>query len=497
VETFDAPAALASRGLTGKVVATGLLDALQRLQEATRSTSKLLNVQSAWSTDVKIEVPETGLSIGDINRLLHERYGHDLHIEGDLVQTAEGALTLTVRGDGIPPHSFTGAASDLDKLTTQAAEYVYGRSQPLQFVHYLNQNGRSEDALAFLPGAFARANNDDQQAEFANEWGNALLNLNKFAIGAEKYRMAMALKPRFWKAWSNLIGTLAAGEGEEAAWRESQAMLQAVKNTPEKDRPEVSSLYNLTQITWDLPLQLASSQAEAARNSGAGALITIVGPELADTYALMHDPTQAARYMAASDPEDSGTKAEALLLQGYAALERGDAAAALAPLQTFWTAWQADSVLRYSYYDNPCLLGLAYGLVGKMTEAEAVFTRMGQSRSRCWAYHGDALEHAGDLTGAELVWAEGLKVVPDLPWIYLRRALSEQRRGDLKAAETDLATASAKAPHWADPLKAWGDVLVSEGRNADALAKYNEALKYAPAWAELHQVRDTLARSKR
>jgi hypothetical protein len=41
------------------------------------------------------------------------------------------------------------------------------------------------------------------------------------------------------------------------------------------------------------------------------------------------------------------------------------------------------SRLQFTYYDNPCLLGLAYGLVGRLPEAEAVFNRMGQSQSRC------------------------------------------------------------------------------------------------------------------
>jgi hypothetical protein len=66
----------------------------------------------------------------------------------------------------------------------------------------------------------------------------------------------------------------------------------------------------------------------------------------------MHDPTQAARYMAASDPEDPDTKAETLLLQSVAALERGDAAAVLAPLQAFWTAWQAPGIVRFDYPDT-------------------------------------------------------------------------------------------------------------------------------------------------
>ena len=98
-------------------MAAGVLDGLQKLQDATRSTDKSLNTTSAWSSDVKIEVPETGVSIGEINRLLHQRFGHDLHIDGDLVQTeavgSAGGSALTVRGDGVPAKTFDGAAGDL------------------------------------------------------------------------------------------------------------------------------------------------------------------------------------------------------------------------------------------------------------------------------------------------------------------------------------------------------------------------------------------------
>jgi hypothetical protein len=43
-----------------------------------------------------------------------------------------------------------------------------------------------------------------------------------------------------------------------------------------------------------------------------------------------------------------------------------------------------------------------------------------------------------------------------------------------------------QAPHWADPLKAWGDVL----------AKYDEALKYAPNWKQLKEAREAAAEQK-
>jgi hypothetical protein len=34
--------------------------------------------------------------------------------------------------------------------------------------------------------------------------------------------------------------------------------------------------------------------------------------------------------------------------------------------------------------------------------------------------------------------------------------------------------ANQRGPHWADPLKAWGDVLVKQDKTKEALAKYNE-----------------------
>src|SRR5208283_4650607 len=70
VDTFATPPTLAGRGIDGQVVATKVLDRLQALQNATRSTSHGLTVQSAWSSDVKIEAPGTGVSIGELERIL-------------------------------------------------------------------------------------------------------------------------------------------------------------------------------------------------------------------------------------------------------------------------------------------------------------------------------------------------------------------------------------------------------------------------------------------
>ena len=488
VEAFDAPPALTAQGINGKVVASALLDALQKLQTATRSVEKGLIAQTAWASDVQIDVPETGVSLGEINRLLHKHFGHDLHIGGTLLQLSSGSLALTVRGDGMPARRFEGAATALDALTTQAAEYAYGQSQPERFAVYLVGSGRGRDALEFLPGAFARAPTDASRARLANSWGNAFLDLNQPGKAIEKYRLSIALDPNDWHARSNLPLVVQLTDGEEAGWREASAFLKAVAAAPPGRRPDQRLLENAASIAWDLPLFIAAMIDDVRHNSGAGAATNIDGPLIADTEALMHDPDEAARYMAASDPDDPQTKAEALLLAAYTAMDRQDFAAAVPPLEAFWKAWQASPDLQTTDSDSQCYLGLAYGMAHRMTDADALFAKAGPW-SRCAGFHGYALALAGDAADAAKVWDVNVRAAPDLPHVYLWRGMAELQHGDLIAAESDFAAAHARAPHYADPLKYWGDALSRQGKWKDAQDRYAEALTYAPGWLALRQAR--------
>jgi len=42
----------------------------------------------------------------------------------------------------------------------------------------------------------------------------------------------------------------------------------------------------------------------------------------------------------------------------------------------------------------------------------------------------------------------------------------------------------------------WADLLAKQGKTKDALAKYDEALKYAPDWKQLKEARDAVAKQK-
>jgi hypothetical protein len=143
-------------------VAGAVLDELTRLQNATRADAAKRNLSNAWSNEIKLAVPETGLSLNEVSRMLKARFGHDVHIDGELVQTENGDLALTVRGDGVPPTTVIGASGQLEKITSQAAEYVYAHSEPVLWAYHLNNEGRYQEAIDFSRSAFALADKSDR-----------------------------------------------------------------------------------------------------------------------------------------------------------------------------------------------------------------------------------------------------------------------------------------------------------------------------------------------
>jgi hypothetical protein len=54
----------------------------------------------------------------------------------------------------------------------------------------------------------------------------------------------------------------------------------------------------------------------------------------------------------------------------------------------------------------------------------------------------------------------------------------------------------ALAPHWADPLRAWGDVLMKLDHTKEAFVKYDEALKYSPNWKQFKEAGGALANQR-
>ena len=492
VEPFDTPPALLARGLSGKVVAGGLLDELTRLQAATRASVTKRNLSNAWTGDIKVEVPETGLSLGDIDRMLKARFGHDLHIQGDLVQTDAGGLALTVRGDNLLPKVFSGGPDDLDKLTSQAAEYIYGQSQPALFATYLTNAGRNADAVAFAKAAYANTSAEDRPY-LLNGWAIALDNTGAPPQATlPLYREALKQKPDYWVAYNNVMNVQGLLGDEEGAWRTGEAMRRAAGGRPGR-APELY-YQNWDALTWNLQAWRTASVADAATNQGVGTGTSAAGPEIADVDVRLHDPADAEFQLqtAQSDAKDSSIAAITHFIHGRLATEAGDGARAAAEMEAFAAAF-TDPLVSSNYAGYPCWVAPAEELAGHPDKADAVL-KAGEHYVDCTRFRGDILGRRGDWAGAQKAYAEAVAIAPDLPAGYYSWGVALARHGDLAGAIAKLQAANQRGPHWADPLKAWGDVLARQGRWKEALGKYDAALKYAPAWAELHQARDAAAR---
>jgi tetratricopeptide (TPR) repeat protein len=99
-------------------------------------------------------------------------------------------------------------------------------------------------------------------------------------------------------------------------------------------------------------------------------------------------------------------------------------------------------------------------------------------------------------SGTQQWYAKAVNLGPSIPSGYYSWGVALAKHGDLSGAAAKFQLANQKGLHWADPLKAWGDVLLKQVNAKDALAKYDEALNYAPTWKQPKEARESAANLK-
>jgi tetratricopeptide (TPR) repeat protein len=492
IEPFDSPPALVAHGVTGKVLANSLLDDLTRLRSSTHVTDYVSNraVQSAWSSDAQIIVPETGISVGELSRILKSRFGHDLHISGDLVETPTGSLALTVRGDGVPPKTFSGQAIDLEKLTSDAAEYVYGQSQPVPWLSYLASHGRSEEAIAFAKQAFVRTDKEDRPRLLV-DWAIALNELGRFREALPLLRQAIALNPeQYYSGYHILADTLANLGDEEGAWQAGEDMRRAAGGRPGRAAEVKFDVWD--NLTWNLLAERDAYVADRDSNGGVG-IIYNEGVGIAGLDAFLHDreAAEVALQTTTDDPNNPDVIASIHFIKGQLAADAGDGMLAASEMEAFG----ATCTPQPGCAGASCWIAPAEESVGHPDKADAAL-KAGGTFVDCYRFRADVLYDRGDWKGAQEWYAKSVELAPDLPAGYYSWGLALARHGDLAGAVAKLKDANQRGPHWADPLKAWGDILAKQGKIKDALVKYDEALKYAPNWKQLKEAREAVAKQK-
>jgi tetratricopeptide (TPR) repeat protein len=508
VNTFTVAPKLENAGASGTTVATQFLDELIRLRESARTDIAKRAVIDSLAEQVQIEVPEVHVSFGELRRVLHEALGHRIQIRGDLTESADG-LALTLRGTNLPAKTFSGKPEELPALVTRAAEYTYGHADPVQMAYYLHRAGRPADTIALIRSRFASVP-PETQAMLLNVWGNALNTLDRVPEALAKYRHAIDLNPRFWNPYWNLVTFDALGGREEEAQNVGLEFERVARRGRWFGLPAVDSNFEpVDALRFDLPVTIREARLDYEASGGYGTNGFPAGPVLAGYYALQHDPA-AAELILETNPDAAGdagsflgatSLVEAAAARGVAAFDLGHYADAA----HYWDDWDRrlanaspkDIPYRQRYPRQRCWLPIVYEMAGRPADADAaIAATKNLTNADCYRFRADVYDHRGDWAQAEQTYAAGVARTPSLPHVYFSWGKALLGHQQYPAAMEKLAAAHERGPHWADPLKAWGDVLVKQGNIKDALAKYDEVLKYAPNWKELKEVRDALAKQK-
>ena len=133
IEPFEVPPGLAQRGITGKVVAARVLDQLADLQRKTESMRGAGTYANDWQDDIKLDIPQTGIAIGEAWRTLKGWLGTQTRIGGEVTVDADGRLAITTRAGAESAGTSAAPVAEFDKLIGEAALGLFRVTQPYRY----------------------------------------------------------------------------------------------------------------------------------------------------------------------------------------------------------------------------------------------------------------------------------------------------------------------------------------------------------------------------
>ncbi len=163
IEALSVPPDLAARGLTGEAMAANLADKLAAIDATARSFRSPETMTVNWGNEVKIQIPETGVSIGEVDAFLRRTLGGQTTIGGAVFRTPQG-LRLTVRAGGSGAVEQVGSDSNLEAMIQKAAEGVFAQTQTYRYSKYLEFKGRTDEAMKIVRDLAATSDDPKERA---------------------------------------------------------------------------------------------------------------------------------------------------------------------------------------------------------------------------------------------------------------------------------------------------------------------------------------------
>ena len=499
IKSFNVPASMSARGLNGDVIANKLLDRLTWLQTHTDSSRAASTFAHDWTNDIKVEIPDTGVSLGQVMRFLNSSLGHQTYLSGDLYETANG-IALTVRSDGETGSNFEGGTGDLDKIVAQAAESVFAQTQPYRYAIYLAESGRHAESYR---QAQQLASSGDRTERAWAYVGLAVIDSGRghfaeaFAESADGRKENLQL-PNFDSIDALNFERLSHEQAALRAWRGSAGLLNGAgaKYRNPSDIP--------AELHWAYASEAAlqgdyrSALAGNVLSKGNGGELILLVQDF--RFALGdHDMAAAREYltrleaMHASGSTAVGAMAHAADARveiacethqwGEAIIALDNSRKALAKVREATNDWIVLPEIsgQAGNYEAEAEAGL-----GDIAKAEKIAASLPVDCDFCARTRGRLESLRRNWSGA----AHWFKLVsdrsPSIPFADTDWGAMLLAKGDRYGAIVHFAEAHKRGPHFADPLELWGETLIAENRSDLALAKFAEAARYAPNWGRLH-----------
>lgn len=497
VQPFSAPPAYAQRGLDGRVLAQLFTDQIVAIRAQSAQGFFAQPSLRGATDEIRIEIPQTGVSLGEVQRLLTVWLGRQKEISGTLSEETPGLVTLTVRVEGHPAVRLEGRPSELDALIGQAAERSFAIADPLQWVLALRLTGRPDEALAHA-GAYARAIGRDHTDSGVAHTFWAADEPDPY-VRLRRIQETVRTNPTLMTAHLTLARTYSRLGQEGAAFETAQATL-ALRD---RDQPGRYSGSGLQQMRAESVQLMATLRGDYA------AVLDVPLADLAPralAAARGHDGLNAARWASSGQDDGSIVPVAAAIVAVFRANAMRDWPALAVALDAHATAradWLAAPAgpgqpprSQVAYYralaaseaervTGP-LRAIAMARVGRVEEARVVAAETPLDCAPCLRARAEVEAAARNWTAADRWYAKAAVLGPQLPLTDTEWAESLLARGDTRAAIIKLKSAAENGPRYADPLELWGEALLAQGDTRAAVRKFDAAAKLAPRWGRLH-----------
>ncbi|HWY63790.1 MAG TPA: hypothetical protein VNX61_01165, partial [Rhizomicrobium sp.] len=499
VDAFSVPPAFAASGVTADVLSDDLTTRFAAIRDFTNdhSLARSQDVSQDRNQDIKVEIPETGISLTQAWRYLKSWLGHERRLTGDLRGMGDGKIALTVALDGRDAFVLQGAARELDRLEDQAAEKVFAEVDPTNYVLYLSGKGRFADALAAATRLPQLADTPAGMSDAYSLWAETTRYVTgDVALAIARARIAIDLDPKTTASHMELMNALTAlGHDEEAlvqareiagkhkedepAWKNSDGVAYVkllasdVRNTTSGDFQQALSepCYRHCTISGTRQIGADLKQAEYAARLHDGKLSRTLSASA--TAGGPADPVQQQR------------------TRYFAAMAAQDWPAALASARAYVNASQeirASPRMRSILVATQAMPLLAYALAksGDVAAAHRTIDGTPQDCYLCLDMRGNIDALQDNWSGADYWFTRAVQAAPSSVFAYADWGSMLLAQGKPDAAVERFMLASQKGPHFADPLEGWGEALMARNQSHLALAEFTEAEKYAPNWGRLH-----------